>query len=347
MPQCSAHKPVSLPAWGLVILLTLSVCTMLSSAWEQRLLAGQMRVVLRGAGPKNPKPVRAAPGKAAASPHAFQKIRESGGIIGAEYGFVNYNDDQLTVGYSIPSRELAEYREGYGYTLAEKASFDLWLKSATEDAYQHATRTRQSQEQLNRAGEKLNAEYRAKLAAFLRSRGFTMLDGTTLMVDIPEVVRRNVRNVRGVALEISRTGERLGYDSDSTISAAISLVQTAIRYDAVPMEVHGRQTGGLYPPLETLAIGKGDCDTKTALLGAILLNWDKMKAIGVGVPSHYLMGVLRNPAKGDVYVEYKGLRYVLVEPAGPAWLPPGTVSRDTVALLSARKSLKIEQFSHH
>jgi hypothetical protein len=57
------------------------------------------------------------------------------------------------------------------------------------------------------------------------------------------------------------------------------------------------------------------------------------------------MGLLRNPAKGDAFVEYKGMRYVLMEPAGPGWLPPGMVDRNTTALLNARGNLKIEPFS--
>ena len=111
------------------------------------------------------------------------------------------------------------------------------------------------------------------------------------------------------------------------------------------MLINGRQTGGIYPPLETLARGRGDCDTKGALLASILLNWSKMKLVGVGVPEHYLMGVLGNPAKGDAFVEYEGLHYILMEPAGPAWLPPGAVGPLTTALLNSGSATAIEPFT--
>jgi len=340
---CFARSPLTF--WGSVMVLTLLVCAFISYTWEKLLLSDRPEVILRGSGAKSPQPIQQAKAKAAPSVQTFQKIRENGGQITADYGFVNYNDDPLKVSFSINSRDLAAYKLDYGYTPAERASLDHWLKNASEEAYQQATRTRQGQDQLNRTGERINAEYRAKLATFYRSRGFIVLEGNTVIADIPELVRRNVKKVRPIALEINRNAEKLGYDSDSIITAAVSLVQTALRYELVPTEVKGRHSGGVYPPLEALALGTGDCDTKTALLGAILLNWDRLKVIGMGVPNHYLMGVLRNPAKGDVYVEHKGLRYVLVEPAGPVWLPPGTVSRETVALLNARKDLKIEQFS--
>jgi hypothetical protein len=66
--------------------------------------------------------------------------------------------------------------------------------------------------------------------------------------------------------------------------------------------------------------------------------------IGLAVPGHYLMGVLRIPGKGELFVEHEGLQYVLIEPAGPAWLPPGQVSRDTVALLKSSEGYAIEPF---
>ncbi|NJD91286.1 MAG: hypothetical protein FIA91_07200 [Geobacter sp.] len=282
---------------------------------------------------------------AAPKPSAHQKIKESGGHLSAEYGFLNFNSDQLSLNFSIPVRELAAYRHEYGYTAAERAAIDQWQKRAIEEAYQTAVRNRQGQEELNRAGEKISAEYRSRLNNFFRSRGFKLSDGNVLMADIPEIVQRNVKRVKPVALSLNSAAEKLGYDSDSIIAAALSFIQTAVQYENVPLTVKGRQTGGVYPPLETLALGKGDCDTKAALLASILLNWNRIKIVGVGVPNHYLMGVLRNPAKGDAFVEYRGARYVLMEPAGPGWLPPGTVDRKTLSLLNAADNVRIEPFS--
>lgn len=282
---------------------------------------------------------------AAPKPSSYQKIKETGGILTAEYGFVNFNNDQLNLNFSIPVKELAAYRHDYGYTVAERGAIDQWQKKSLDEAYQTAVRNRQSQDELNRAGEKIAAEYRSRINSFYRSRGFKLLDGNVLVADIPDMVQKNVKRVKPVALGLNSAAEKLGYDSDSIIAAALSFTQTAVQYENVPLSIKGRQTGGVYPPLETLALGKGDCDTKVALLGAILLNWNRIRVVGVGVPGHYLMGVLRNPAKGDAFVEYKGSRYVLMEPAGPGWLPPGTVDRKTMSLLSAADNVRIEPFT--
>ena len=87
---------------------------------------------------------------------------------------------------------------------------------------------------------------------------------------------------------------------------------------------------------------RGDCDAKSGLLAAILLNWNNAKLIGVGVPGHYLLGVIQHPARGDACVEYEGQPYVLMEPAGPALLPPGMVSDYTQKWLAARDQVIME-----
>lgn len=314
----------------------------LSWSFAEIPVTGWKRVLLRGTSQQEAQTRATRP---STKPMASQKIRESTGVITADYTFVNFNNDQLALTFSIPVKELAAYRLEYGYTSDERAAIDDWQQTALDNAYKSAVKTRQSQEQLNLSYEKIAGEYRTKILAFYRLRGFTLLEGNILVADIPAIVHKNVKKTRPMALSLSSSAEKLGYDSDSIISAVLSFVQTAVVYENVPMEIRGRQTSGVYPPLETAAVGKGDCDTKSALLASILLNWNKIRMIGVGVPGHYLVGIMRNPAKGDAFVEYKGLKYVLMEPAGPGWLPPGNVDKKTLALLGTADRIKIEPFT--
>jgi hypothetical protein len=341
MPDNISKIP-SLRFWGGVTLCSFLACAFFGAEWQDRLVNEGTGVVLRGS---SEQAAQIQTTRQGSKSQASQKVREANGTITADYRFLNFNNDQLTLTFSIPAKELAAYRLEYGYTASEKAAIDQWQKTAIDDAYKNAVKTRQTQEQLNRAGEMIAKEYKTRLADFYRSRGFALMERNLLVADIPEIVRKNIKRVRSVAISLNSSGEKLGYDSDSIISAAISLVQTAIIYENVPMEIKGRQTGGVYPPLETIASGKGDCDTKSALLGAILLNWNKARVVGVGVPGHYLVGILRNPAKGDVFIEHAGKKYVLVEPAGPGWLLPGSVDRRTMSLLSASDKVKIEPFT--
>ena len=110
------------------------------------------------------------------------------------------------------------------------------------------------------------------------------------------------------------------------------------------MVENGLHTGGLLPPARALLSGWGDCDTKTGLLAAILGNWNTARMVGIAVPGHYLMAIRRLPGKGDMFVRHEGLEYVLVEPAGPAWLEPGQVGVNTAAILSGGEGYQIEPF---
>jgi hypothetical protein len=334
--------------WGGLALCSLVACVLLVLQAEGRMPAAGS-VLQRGEGSggtgqiRSPGPQHRVGGVANAG--QFQRIEEKNGQIVTEYGCRNFNNDPLTVGYTMSSKELASYKEGYGFSQGELDALNLWQKKALEDAYHYAVLNRLKQEDLNKMGGAIRADYHAKHRSLLVSRGFAVLPGNVLVADIPGIARRNVKELRPIALALESLAGKRGYDSSEIVGAALSLVQTAFLYENVPMLVNGRQTGGIYPPLETVAKGRGDCDTKSALLASILLNWSKMKLVGVGVPDHYLMAMLANPAKGDAFVEYQGLRYVLMEPAGPAWLPPGAVGPLTSAVLAAGTPLALEPFT--
>jgi hypothetical protein len=334
--------------WGGLALCSLVACVLLVLQAEGRMPAAGS-VLQRGEGSggtgqiRSPGPQHRVGGVANAG--QFQRIEEKNGQIVTEYGCRNFNNDPLTVGYTMSSKELASYKEGYGFSQGELDALNLWQKKALEDAYHYAVLNRLKQEDLNKMGGAIRADYHAKHRSLLVSRGFAVLPGNVLVADIPGIARRNVKELRPIALALESLAGKRGYDSSEIVGAALSLVQTAFLYENVPMLVNGRQTGGIYPPLETVAKGRGDCDTKSALLASILLNWGKMKLVGVGVPDHYLMAMLANPAKGDAFVEYQGLRYVLMEPAGPAWLPPGVVGPVTSAVLAAGTPMALEPFT--
>lgn len=334
--------------WGALALFSLLVCVYLVRHAEKSMSATTGGVLQRGAGLGASKvtapgtQLRLAGGKNA---RQSQRIEEKNGQIFAGYGCLNFNNDPLRVSCTISVRDLATYKQGYGFSQGELDALTQWQKKALADAYSYALQNRLKQEELNKTGAAIKAEYRAKHRSLLVSRGFAILPGNVLVADLPAIAKRNVKELRPFALALGGTAQEKGYGSDEIIGAALSLVQTAFQYENVPMQINGRQTGGIYAPLETVVKGKGDCDTKSALLASILLNWSKMKLVGVGVPDHYLMGVLRNPAKGDAFVEYGGLRYVLMEPAGPAWLPPGAIGLTSAALLNSGAAITIEPFN--
>jgi hypothetical protein len=248
---------------------------------------------------------------------SFERKHEGGDYILA-YDFRNFNNDLLHVRAKIPGSVLDSAIDGFGYT-------DAGLKAV------HA--------KYGRSGEKV---YDRKVKEYLASRGFRMLQDDVVQADIPALVRRNAPMLNPVARSLDLAGSARRYSPEELVGAATAMVQTALRYKVPPASDHGRHTGGILPPVQAVTEGWGDCDTKTALLASILHNWDGMDAVGLALPHHYLMGLSRIPRKGDAFIDHEGQQYVLIEPAGPAWLAPGQVAQETLDLMDSLNGIPIQ-----
>ncbi len=272
-----------------------------------------------------------------------QRIYRQGGVDKAQYSFVNFNKDNITVGFSMSGADLKAYLAGYGYTDTDLAKLKLRHDAARTEAWNQAYKTG-GKGAAEKALAEADLDYDTKLRALLRARGMALRAGNVVENDVPVIVKRNIKTLNPLALAFQKLATERRYQEEDTVGAVLSLVQTAIRYK-VPPNVEGeRHTCGLLPPARALLCGWGDCDTKTALLGSILGSWSGIKMLGVAVPGHYLMAIRRLPGKGDLFVRYEGLEYVLVEPAGPAWLEPGMVGENTRGLLAGKQGYKLEPF---
>lgn len=278
-------------------------------------------------------------------PRTYQRIQKTAAYRAASYGFQNFNKDKLEVSYSIAEKDFKPYNESFGYTQQGLAEVKAWRESARQSAYKLAIKQGKSQSQLDNAIAAVDKEYDQRSKDYLTSHGFRMMKGNVVTVDMPGVVHKNAALIKPLSLSFEKIANQRKYRSGDIIGSVLSFVQTAMYYKQPDPVYKDKHTGGVLPPITAVVVGWGDCDTKTGLLGSILSNWAQMKMVGVSVPGHYLMGVLLIPEKGDVFLEYQGLQYVLVEPAGPAWLPPGQVGEETTELLNGRDGYKIEPFN--
>lgn len=272
-----------------------------------------------------------------------QRIYKENGELKAEYHFINFNRDRAVVSFGMKEADLRRYAAGYGYSDFELNGLRTWRETARGAAWKKAY-SEGGKAAAERAIAEVDLDYETRLRALLRARGLAMRAGNIVECDMPVIVKRNVELLKPLALAFSKISAQRRWNEDALIGAVLSLVQTAIRYKIPPTVEGGLHTGGLLPPAKALLSGWGDCDTKTGLLASVLGNWKGIRAVGIAVPGHYLMAIRRLPAKGDVFVRYEGLEYVLLEPAGPAWLEPGTVGRATSALLAGRDGYKVEPF---
>lgn len=163
-----------------------------------------------------------------------------------------------------------------------------------------------------------------------------------LFVDIPGVVSGSQDHVRPVVAALKRLRLEHSRDAAWLEDAAISLVQSALAYRQPAAQENGRQTLGFYTPPHTLKKGYGDCDTKSALLAAILQGLGDTRVIGVRVPNHYLLGIARVPRDGESWIEYRGEPFVLLEAAGPAQRAYGDIAPRTRKALDHGDSLRID-----
>jgi hypothetical protein len=236
--------------------------------------------------------------------------------------FLNFNRDALTLQFALEREAVRESLAEFGYAREEIQA----LLAACAGCDQ--------------------AEFDRRAAAFYRSRGIAatlQADGRTkLTVDVPAVVARNRPRLLALARELGRIARERNYGPDETLGAAVAFVQTALRYQLPPDTEGGRNIVGFYPPPRTLELGLGDCDSKSALLAAMLAHFSGVRMIGVHIPKHYLVGVARVPRHGDAYIEYQGEPFVLMEAAGPAWRPPGMIADTTRDALRTLQGVRID-----
>lgn len=277
-------------------------------------------------------------------PRTYQRLKKTPERRTASYGFSNFNRDRIEISYSIAEDEFQPYNSSFGYRKEEIAELRARRDQARQKAFVDAQKKGLSQAQFNAVLAGLDKQHEAELKAYFSGHGFRVSKDHVVSVDMPLMVKRNASAVGPVAMEFQKYADSRRYKSGEIIGAVLSFVQTALRYKQPDLVFKGKHTGGVLLPLTAVVLGWGDCDTKSGLMAAILSNWGQMRMVGVGVPSHYLLGVLQIPEKGDVFVQYDGLSYILVEPAGPAWLPPGQVAETTLALLRGSEGYRIEPF---
>ncbi|QQS12022.1 MAG: hypothetical protein IPK81_21260 [Rhodospirillales bacterium] len=151
-------------------------------------------------------------------------------------------------------------------------------------------------------------------------------DGPAIHMDYRAATARYTAAVRPVALALA--AQLAGADDRARIALALAFVQS-IPYDDL---VDPRAAGGIEfaPPPAMFRIAKGDCDSKTVALAAILRTLAPGRRVAfLTLPQHVALLVDLPPAPGDAIVRHAGRDWVALEPSGPAVVPPGHVAPTT------------------
>lgn len=259
----------------------------------------------------------------AAEPTSYERKTDAAGNLVVTTRFVNFNRDALAILFRVDREAIRQSMAEYGYLRSE-------IQALTTAC----------------GGPCNQAQYDQHVQKYYRSRGLmprlVAPGNTRVAVDITAAVARNRQRMRPVAAVLDHLGKLRSYGSEQTLGALVAMVQTALEYRRPPKQEGGREIVGFYPPPRALEVGWGDCDTKSALLAAVMANFPGVRMVGVHIPGHYLVGIGRVPRHGDAYVEFNGEPYVLIESSGPAWLPPGMIGDATQAALATMAGVRID-----
>ncbi|MBI4423951.1 MAG: hypothetical protein HY554_09505 [Elusimicrobia bacterium] len=298
-----------------------------------------------------------------------QRITRGASEFVVEYGFTNFNQDALELSVALAKSDVDAAVQEFGFREKDFKALDDWYEKAQEGAIERTKQLYYSGKvtapdaaalqaklaEIKRRNDGIQAaldvtmadikkEYRDRRRRLYADSGFRYKDEKTVEVDMPALVRRNARRMAPVSLAFSEIVQSREYGMEELVGAVTAMAQTSMRYEVPGSRLGDRTVGGVLPPPKSFVSGLGDCDTKTGVVGSVLLNWPNLKLVGLAIPGHYLLAVHRIPAKGEYYVEHQGLPYVMIEPAGPAWLPPGRVGSVTESYLKSGKLFAIQAF---
>ncbi len=239
--------------------------------------------------------------------------------------FLGFDNNPLSLSFALSRNALRESQREHGIV---KAELDAVIA------------------QCQRGTGCSQREFERRILTYYREHGlrpgYDEQQRQRLLVDVPTAVRRNRERVRPLAQALQRLAAQQQRDSRWMLETAVALVQGGLDYKQPSTWDRGRKIAGFYPPPQALARGYGDCDTKSALLAAILQNLSDTPLIGVHVPQHYLLGIAGTPRAGQASIQHGGRRYLLIEAAGPARRPPGEVSEVTENALAKGFDIRVD-----
>ncbi|HUS25640.1 MAG TPA: hypothetical protein VM369_11895 [Candidatus Binatia bacterium] len=248
---------------------------------------------------------------------AEYRIAAQGADYRVQAAFRHFDGRALQLAFSLPRAAVSDSLREFGYAAPEPGALAKTCAGCTQ------------------------AQYDQRMLEFYRGRGLRVeREGRSvrLSVDVAAAVARNRPRVRNAAAAL----DAMAGSDEAVLGAAVAFVQTALAYARPPPVEGGRQILDFYPPPRLLEAGRGDCDSKAALLAAMLASFPGVRMVGVHVPRHYLVGIGRVPRPGEAFVEYDGAPYVLIEASGPAWLPPGQIAETTQSALATMDGVRID-----
>jgi hypothetical protein len=205
-------------------------------------------------------------------------------------------------------RQIRVHTTQLGKKLKRRAALDL--KMITRD--------------LDKAVAGVHERLSAFEASYFHERYYRKGRGGILIPDYPRIAIESVSEIAPITAAWRQRVRAAPRRDD--IDALLGFFQS-IPYDT--LQSRGTSNGaGFATPPALIARNRGDCDTKSVALAALLHSLaPKLPIVMVLLRDHALLGIGIAPDKGDATLTHAGNRYVLIEPVGPGLRATGKVDR--------------------
>lgn len=133
----------------------------------------------------------------------------------------------------------------------------------------------------------------------------------------------------------------LGGDERALVGHALHLVQT-IPYDDFRDPISSGGGLDFAAPPAMFKINKGECDSKSVALGAILRTLaPALQQVFVTVPGHVFVAASLPPQPGDDVLQHGGRTYVALEATGPDLAAVGVAGQRSAGFLAQRTGYRV------
>jgi hypothetical protein len=255
------------------------------------------------------------------------------GVIIREYRWCDFAGVQRSCRFEIPRAELAASAAEFGADPEDMKAVEIRLEreitftpEQVRDPKVMARIKQQVQAELDKQAQAALEARRKKLVA----RGLVLLGEDKVTVDLGQLWRWNLKRMQP---QVRRFADATG-SREPLPKAVLAFVQE-IPYRKPPDQRAGRSTFGLLPPLEALAAGYGDCDTKSLLFAALADNGRGPEIILLRGPGHVVAGLECSAKEKGTRFRAFGKHFLICECSDGIWLP-GEVSPDIRKDLEAK-----------
>lgn len=157
---------------------------------------------------------------------------------------------------------------------------------------------------------------------YLEKRGFRLI-GNKIEVNYDFCVRKNRRRVKHVLELIKKINK------NSTLYNLLSLMAVfvqEIRYKNLEYKEDNKVILEFWVPPKVLVNNMGDCDSKAITFASMWTHFKNYPLILIKIKDHLFIGVaLPSPRESSLTIN--GLKYTLLEVAGPEKFPVGLITR--------------------